>query len=174
MNEAETHIEHERRFVLNRMPDAVPDTTTDITQVYMPDGSRLRKSVPRTPAGPGTPGYARIVKQFIGGTSSTETTFGEASEEVFDRAIAEGLPRASKVRRTYPYEGLVWEVDEFCAPFTLVIAELELDDPLTELRMHPAIGPLVVAEVTGVRTASNSALARSWSPDVRARSGTIE
>lgn len=157
-----TKIEHERRFVLSRLPDpAEASTVTHITQVYMRDGSRLRRSVSMTGTGPQAPKYERIVKRSVGTASATETDVDGANEAEFNRALDEGLPSVSKVRRTYPHGGLVWEVDEFEHPFRLVIAEVELERPDAPLATHPTISRMVVAEVTGTGAASNAALARS-------------
>lgn len=150
-------MEHERRYVLSSPLDpAGATTTTRITQVYLSDGSRLRQSTHSD----GSVEYARIVKKYIGGSTSTETTVDGASKEAFDAALNEGLPHVQKVRRTYPHDGLVWEVDEFEQPLRLVIAEVEMDDPKLSFVMHPEVQRRVVVEVTGVESASNGALAR--------------
>lgn len=155
-------MEHERRFVLsNPLDPAAATSTVDIVQVYMADGSRLRRSTDRATR---AVEYNRIVKRHISGSSSTETGFGEATAEAFDAAVAAGRPRVVKVRRTYPHDGLVWEVDEFPRPLHLVIAEVETDDPDAAFAMHPEVARRVVVEVTGVQSASNAALAASWDP----------
>ncbi len=55
-------------------------------------------------------------------------------------------PLVEKTRRKIPFEGLVWEVDEFAGENQgLVVAEVELDDENQEVRLPDWIGE----EVTG-------------------------
>lgn len=62
-----------------------------------------------------------------------------------------------KIRYTFPYADLVWEVDEFLAANQgLVIAEVELTHPGQQIKLPPWVG----AEVTGDSRYYNSNLAR--------------
>lgn len=76
----------------------------------------------------------------------------EDAEQLF--ALCDG-PLVEKRRHRVPFDGLVWEVDEFHGENSgLIVAEVELQSPDQEVPLPPWVG----AEVTGDRRYDNSSL----------------
>ncbi|MEI8394707.1 MAG: CYTH domain-containing protein [Rhodospirillaceae bacterium] len=146
--------EIERRFLA--LPSVLPWCTqgSEIEQGYLRADGRITVRV-RVADG----GAVMTVKGPRHGCARVEFE----SEVPMDRALAllNRVPDHMRVRKTrYRIErsGLIWEVDVFSGPNAgLIIAEVEIDDPLQPI----SIPEWVAFEVTSESRYSNSHLARN-------------
>lgn len=157
-----TGIEIERKYLLTGMPPALPGVSvTTLTQGYIP-GERLVERL-RVVEENGKRRYFRTVKV---GTGLVRTEL----EEETTRAVFEAMwpltrgRRLTKRRHAVPADAdgagtLVWEIDEF-TDRKLVLAEIELPDETTEVRIPAWLAPVVDREVTAEPAYLNVNLAR--------------
>jgi CHAD domain-containing protein/CYTH domain-containing protein len=138
-------IEVERKYLLDRLPEACRGAYVDeIDQGYLP-GNALRERV-RSVRGPTASFYQRTVKT---GSGLARFELEErTTKEVFD--VLWPLTEGCRVRkRRYRIEAgdLTWEIDEF-TDRELVLAEVELPSPDVVPEIPPWLAPHVVREVT--------------------------
>jgi CHAD domain-containing protein/CYTH domain-containing protein len=150
-------VEIERKYLLKSLPDRV--ATADVVEVeqgWLP-GSRLQERVRRVTAPDGDRFY-RTVK-FGRGLSRLEVE-EEATAEVFERLWPLTESRRVRKRRYYVTEGtLTWEIDEFLDR-PLVLAEVELPTPDTDVPLPEWVANVLDREVTGEPAYVNVNLAR--------------
>lgn len=150
-------LEIERKFLLESLPPrALEAPMLEMEQGYLP-GARIRERLRRAEGGDGTRWY-RTLKSGIG--MVREEIEEETTQEVFAAMWPLTAGRRVRKRRYRVPEGvLVWEIDEF-VDRDLVLAEVELPDPRTEVQVPEWLREYVVAEVTGDPAYLNSTLAR--------------
>ena len=150
-------LEIERKFLLRKMPESMPNSTSvTMEQGYMP-GERLVERLRAVEAGRQRT-YFRTVK--IGaGVVRTELE-EETSAEVFKAMwpLTKGK-RLTKRRHRVPDGDLAWEIDEF-TDRELVLAEVELPSAETQVEIPEWLAPFVEREVTGDVAYLNSTLAK--------------
>lgn len=111
----------------------------------------------------GTQGFFTIKAKTVGiSRAEFEFDLPVATAEHLLNQLCE-KPQIEKTRRKIPYDGFIWEVDEFLGDnLGLVIAEIELTDETQSFTKPDWIGP----EVTGDKRYNNSQLAqnpyRTW------------
>ncbi|HEY8256587.1 MAG TPA: CHAD domain-containing protein [Gemmatimonadales bacterium] len=150
-------VEIERKYLLRGLPDAVQGATAhEIRQGYLP-GTRLVERL-REVRTNGSAAWYRTVKSGAGLWRIELEE--ETTREVFDRIWP--LTAGHRVqKRRYPVRenGATWEIDQF-TDRDLVLAEIELPSPGTEVTVPEWLAPLVVREVTSEAEYTNARLAR--------------
>jgi CHAD domain-containing protein/CYTH domain-containing protein len=153
-------IEIERKYLLSRLPKAMPAaTTTRIMQGYLPGSTlveRLRSE--RRDGRGGRPRFYRTVKA---GRGIVRTELEEeTSRGVFETMwpLTDGK-RVTKLRHYVPDGDRTWEIDEF-PELGLVMAELEVPSATTVVEFPSWLAPYVDREVTGEPEYLNVNLAR--------------
>jgi CHAD domain-containing protein/CYTH domain-containing protein len=150
-------LEIERKFLLKRLPESMPESTAlTIEQGYLP-GERLVERLRVVEVGRQRT-YFRTVK--IGAGLVRTELEEETSTELFKSMwpLTKGR-RLSKRRHRVPHGNLTWEIDEF-TDRNLVMAEIELPAAETEVDMPDWLEPLIEREVTGEVAYLNSTLAK--------------
>lgn len=139
-------VEIERKYLLRSLPERV--ATADVVEVeqgWIP-GSRLQERLRRM-TGPDGEHFYRGVK-FGRGLSRLEVE-EETSADVFEQLWPLTESRRVRKRRYYVTEGaLTWEVDEFLDR-SLVLAEVELPTPETDVPLPEWVASVLEREVTG-------------------------
>lgn len=139
-------VERERKFLLRGMPDAARSVApVAIEQGWLP-GDRLRERLRRAQDDAGERFY-RTVK--LGSGLERIELEEETTADLFAALwpLTEGC-RITKRRYRLPVGPVVWEIDEFLDR-DLVLAEVELPQPDTEVRIPDWLSPLLEREVTG-------------------------
>jgi CHAD domain-containing protein/CYTH domain-containing protein len=158
---AQADREVERKFLLSGLPpleDA--EGSVEIEQGYLP-GERLVERLRRIES-PDTVELVRTVKE---GSGLTRLEVEEpVTPGVFDQfwPLTEGR-RLRKRRYRIPEGDLVWEIDEFLDR-DLVLAEVELPGPTSEIAIPGWLRPHVIREVTQDPAYTNAQLASGPSP----------
>jgi CYTH domain-containing protein len=139
-------VEIERKYLLRALPEqAIAAPCVEVEQGWLP-GAKLQERL-RHVRGPDGERYVRTVK--LGAGLSRLEVEEETPADLF-RALwplTEG--RRVRKRRYYVTEGdLTWEIDEF-AERALVLAEVELPSPDTEVVIPDWLEPVLDREVTG-------------------------
>ncbi|HEX6106168.1 MAG TPA: CHAD domain-containing protein [Gemmatimonadales bacterium] len=150
-------LEIERKYLLRGLPPAVHGADrVEIQQGYLP-GTRLVERL-REVRRNGTASWLRTVKSGTG-LSRLELE-EETTRELFDRVwpLTEGR-RVVKRRYRVPDGDLTWEIDQFLDR-DLVLAEVELPSPETQVEPPGWLRPYVVRDVTGEPEYTNLRLAR--------------
>jgi CHAD domain-containing protein/CYTH domain-containing protein len=146
--------EIERKFLLQRLPDAVLDApSVEITQGYLP-GAKLVERIRRVRSPDGTERWFRTVKA---GTGIERVELEDEADAKQWRALWP-LTKGRRIRKRR-YVVNEWEVDEFLDR-TLVIAEIELSSPDAEVELPEWLREVLDREVTDEREYANSALAK--------------
>ena len=149
------NLEIERKYLLSdlpRMPQ--PIDVLEIDQGYLPGVARLRHQRSAN----GGERFVRTVKQGVG-VLRLET------EDEIDRATFEKLwpetegRRVRKRRYVIAHGEDLWEIDEFLDR-TLVLAELEFDDPESPVAIPDWLSPVLVRDVTDEPHFTNRSLAK--------------
>jgi adenylate cyclase len=158
VSEGVAEYEIERKFLLNalpRMPD--PVDVLEIDQGYLP-GTRLVERLRRQRDSAGHTRYYRTVK--IGVGVQRMELEEETDAKTFDHLwlLTDGR-RLRKRRYVVPQGDRYWEVDEFLDR-ELVLAEMEIPTPETEITVPEWLRPALVRDVTGERAFTNRSLAR--------------
>jgi len=140
------NVEIERKYLLRSLPDRVATAeVADVEQGWIP-GSRLQERIRRV-TGPDGVHFYRAVK-FGRGLSRLEVE-EEASAEVFEHLWPLTESRRVRKRRYYVREGpLTWEIDEFLDR-SLVLAEVEVPTPDTDVPLPEWVVSVLEREVTG-------------------------
>jgi CHAD domain-containing protein/CYTH domain-containing protein len=152
-----SQLEIERKFLLKRMPESMPDSTSvTMEQGYLP-GERLVERLRAVEVGRQRT-YFRTVK--VGAGIVRTELEEETSAEVFKSMwpLTKGK-RLTKRRHRVPDGAFTWEIDEF-TDRELVLAEIELPAADTEVEIPAWLQPFVEREVTGDMAYLNSTLAR--------------
>lgn len=139
-------LEIERKFLLTKLPPAMPDANTLVMeQGYLP-GDRLIERLRSVAAGRQR-SYFRTVKVGSGLVRSEleEQTTAELFKAMWP--LTKGK-RLTKRRHRVPHGDFTWEVDEF-TDRDLVLAEIELPSAETEVEIPDWLEPFVDREVTG-------------------------
>lgn len=154
---APSEMEIERKYLLKGLPENMPGADTLVMeQGYLP-GARLVERLRAVQVGERRT-YYRTVKVGAGLVRS------ELEEETTDDVFRKMWPltkgkRLTKRRHRVPDGAFTWEIDEF-TDRKLVLAEVELPDADTEVRIPEWLQPYVDREVTGEVEYLNSTLAR--------------
>lgn len=154
---ARTGIEIERKYLLTRLPPSMPRAArAQIAQGYLP-GTRLVERLRLVQANRSRRFY-RTVK--VGrGIVRTELE-EETTRVVFDAMWPLTMGhRLTKRRHRVPDGDLAWEIDEF-SDRELVLAEIELPSPDTEVVFPDWLAPFVEREVTNEAAYANYNLSR--------------
>lgn len=152
-----SRVEIERKYLLKRLPERMPGSTTvRMEQGYLP-GERLNERLRVVDEGK-CKTYFRTVK--VGGGLVRTELEEETSPEVFRAMwpLTKGR-RLVKHRHRVPNGELTWEIDEF-TDRPLVLAEVELPSEDTVVELPDWLAPHVDREVTGEPAYLNSNLAR--------------
>jgi CHAD domain-containing protein/CYTH domain-containing protein len=139
-------LEVERKYLLRALPEAVSGVAAaEIDQGWLP-GERLLERVRRVKTGDGER-YFRTVK--LGSGLTRIEIEEEASARVFEQLwpLTEGR-RVHKRRYGVPEGDLLWEIDEFLDR-ELLLAEVELPSPDTEVSVPAWLEAVMEREVTG-------------------------
>lgn len=150
-------VEIERKYLLSALPPLLRGAPSiEVRQGWLP-GRRLVERL-RHIQGPGGERWFRTVK--VGAGVARLELEEETSGELFERLwlLTDGR-RVSKRRYAVTNGEAVWEIDEFLDR-DLVLAEIELPDPDTEVRLPDWLRPLVAREVTDDPAYTNRSLAR--------------
>lgn len=150
-------LEIERKFLLKRLPETMPESTAiNIEQGYLP-GERLVERLRAVEVGRKRT-YLRTVK--VGAGLVRTELEEETSAEVFKSMwpLTRGK-RLTKRRHRVPDGDLTWEIDEF-TDRPLVLAEVELPSADTTVEIPEWLQPWVEREVTGEVAYLNSTLAK--------------
>lgn len=161
-------VERERKYLLRALPEATREATAvDIEQGWLP-GDRLRERLRRTRDDLGDRFY-RTVK--LGAGVERIEIEEETTEAVFTAMwpLTDGC-RIAKRRYRIPAGDLTWEIDDFPGR-ALVLAEVELPRPDTDVTLPEWLAPYVEKEVTGDPAYLNLTLA-SGGASPRRRSPT--
>jgi CHAD domain-containing protein/CYTH domain-containing protein len=150
-------IEVERKYLLNRLPDAAASArSAEVDQGWLP-GEKLVERLRRLRTDEGEQ-YYRTIKAGSGITRFEVEE--ETNSGVFDQLwpLTEG--RRVRKRRYYVNEGdVTWEIDEFLDR-ELWLAEVELPSPTVTVSLPEWLAPAVEREVTGEPEYVNVNLAR--------------
>lgn len=149
------NLEIERKYLLSGMP-ALPATldVLDIDQGYLPGVARLRHQRSAT----GVERFFRTVKHGVG-VQRLEME-SEIERATFDALWPETAGRRVKKRRyVVPNGDDHWEIDEFLDR-TLVLAELEFDDPESTVTIPDWLSPVLVRDVTDEPAYTNRSLSK--------------
>lgn len=159
-------LEIERKFLLDGVPTLDhEDSSAEIEQGYLP-GERVIERIRRTK----TNGKEELVRTIKEGTGISRLEVEEpVPAELFARLwpLTEGR-RIRKRRHRVKDGDLTWEIDEF-RDRNLVVAEVELPSPSTEVTPPDWLRPHVVREVTddpaytNYRLATDSSVGKSKS-----------
>lgn len=164
---ARTQLEVERRWVLAGAPALghpvlrVVDTI-GITQTYLakPAGGEPRARVRRIMTLDGAVRHVWTAKRRLSPLVRVERE-ADIDERAYDELRRRADPRRAvveKVRRSFTYAGLRFELDHLVAPVDCWLLEVELDDLHQPVVLPPFIGE--VREVTDEPGFTNAALAR--------------
>ena len=164
------NIETERKYVIEK-----PDieilarqngfTESEITQIYLNSElstNRVRKRV----FSDGRVELTENKKVRISRMSSEEYE-SEISKEAFlglSQNIEIGSKPLYKTRRTFLYEGKVFELDYYPEWKNSCIMEVELSSEEEEIKLPPFIK--ILADVTGIREYSNHSMAHSFPEEI--------
>jgi len=150
-------IEIERKYLLRALPErAAAAEAIDVEQGWLP-GERLLERVRRT-SGPDGDRYYRAVK--LGAGLSRLELEEETSADLFARLWPLTESRRVRKRRYFVPEGaLTWEIDDF-RDRALVLAEVELPSPDTDVPIPEWLAAVLEREVTGDPAYVNVNLAR--------------
>ena len=151
--------EIERKYLLVRLPDeALAAPSVEIKQGYLP-GEKLVERIRCVRLPDGSEQWFRTVKVGIG-IERLEL------EEEADADLCRVLWRLTKGRRIRKRRysiresgDVLWEVDEFLDR-TLVVAEIELPEPETDVELPPWLSAVLDREVTSEPEYANAHLAR--------------
>jgi CHAD domain-containing protein/CYTH domain-containing protein len=153
-------LEIERKFLLDGVPAFdQEDSSAEIEQGYLP-GERVIERIRRTR----TDGKEELLRTIKEGTGISRLEVEEpVPAELFARLwpLTEGR-RIRKCRHRVKDGDLTWEIDEF-RDRKLVVAEVELPSPSTEVKPPDWLRPHVVREVTDDPAYSNYRLATEGS-----------
>ena len=148
-------LEIERKYLLSALPQLPhPLEVLEIEQGYLPGVVRLRHQRSSS----GAERFFRTIKQGVG-VQRLEL------ETEIDRAAFEELWPDTKGRRVRKRRHVVangadhWEIDEFLDR-ELVLAELEFDDPESQVTIPDWLKPVLVRDVTDEPAYTNRSLAR--------------
>lgn len=139
-------LEIERKFLLKRLPESMPESTSVvIEQGYLP-GERLVERLRTVELGRQRT-YLRTVK--IGAGLVRTELEEETSADVFKAMwpLTKGR-RLTKRRHRVPDGRLTWDIDEF-TDRELVLAEIELPSSETPVEIPSWLEPWIEREVTG-------------------------
>jgi len=152
--------EVERKFLLKRLPLATVDAPSiEIEQGYLP-GEKLVERLRRIRFADGAEKWFRTVKS---GKGLERVELEEEADADLSRAMWQLTQDRRVHKRRYSIresDDLVWEVDEFLDR-DLVLAEIELPTPDTEVELPPWLKDVLDREVTDEPDYSNARLARS-------------
>ena len=148
-------LEIERKYLLSGLPE-FPETldVLEIDQGYLPGVARLRHQRSAS----GAEHFFRTIKQGVGvqrlelETEIDRATFEEQWPDTRGR-------RVRKRRHIVPNGADHWEIDEFLDR-DLVLAELEFDDPESQVTIPDWLKPVLVRDVTDEPQYTNRSLAR--------------
>jgi CHAD domain-containing protein/CYTH domain-containing protein len=152
-----SQLEIERKYLLKKLPDAMPESTSvSIEQGYLP-GERLVERLRAIDIGRQRM-YFRTVK--VGAGLVRTELEEETSADVFKSMwpLTKGR-RLTKKRHRVPDGPLAWEIDEF-TDRDLVLAEIELPSTETPVEIPKWLEPFIDREVTGEVAYLNSTLAK--------------
>lgn len=149
------NLEIERKYLLSGLPQ-LPEAldVLEIDQGYLPGIVRLRHQRSAS----GVERFFKTIKQGVG-VQRLEL------ETEIDRAAFEQLWPDTKGRRVRKRRYIVpngedhWEIDEFLDR-ELVLAELEFDDPESQVTIPDWLEPVLVRDVTDEPQFTNRSLAR--------------
>ena len=150
-------VEIERKYLLVGLPPLLRSAPSrEIRQGWLP-GQRLVERL-RHVRGPDGDRWFRTIK--VGAGVARVELEEETSGELFDQlwSLTQGR-RVAKRRYAVGDGSVVWEIDEFIDR-DLVLAEIELPDPDTEVRLPDWLRSFVVREVTDDPAYTNRNLAR--------------
>lgn len=149
------NLEIERKYLLSALPRMpAPMDVLEIDQGYLPGVARLRHQR----SARGDERFFRTVKQGVG-VQRTEIE-DEIDRATFDELWPQTTGRRVRKRRYVVANGEDhWEIDEFLDR-TLVLAELEFDDPVHVVTIPDWLRPVLVRDVTDEPEFTNRSLAR--------------
>lgn len=149
------NLEIERKYLLSALPRMPqPLDVLEIDQGYLPGVARLRHQRSSS----GAERFVRTVKQGMG-------VLRMEKEENISPAEFEKLWPGTAGRRVRKRRYVVangddhWEIDEFLDR-TLVLAELEFDDPESSVTIPDWLSPVLVRDVTDEPQFTNRSLAK--------------
>lgn len=164
---ARTQLEVERRWVLAGEPALGHPVlrhldTVEITQTYLakPSGGDPRARVRRVVAADGGVRHVWTAKRRLSALVRVEREV-EIDEVAYHELRRRADPRRAvveKVRRSFAYGGLRFELDHLVSPVDCWLLEVELDDLHQDVVVPPFLG--AAREVTDEPGFTNAALAR--------------
>ena len=161
---AQVDREVERKFLLTGLPPLEgAEAPVEIEQGYLP-GDRLIERLRRTQS----PDAVELVRTVKEGSGLTRLEVEEpVTPGVFDQfwPLTEGR-RLRKRRYRIPEGNLVWEIDQFLDR-DLILAEVELPGPRSDVSIPRWLSPHVLREVTEDPAYTNSQLASDGSGGVQ-------
>ena len=149
------NLEIERKYLLSALPRMPqPLDVLEIDQGYLPGVARLRRQRSSSVA----ERFVRTVKQGMGVLRMEKEEDIPPAE--FERLWPETAGRRVRKRRYVVANGDDhWEIDEFLDR-TLVLAELEFDDPESSVTIPDWLSPVLVRDVTDEPQFTNRSLAK--------------
>lgn len=156
-------IEVERVFLLRGMPDLVAADCWRIEQGYLVGAEAVGGRLRRTTMPDGSVVHHHTQKLGSGRVRvERETTI---DSHAFDAQWGNTHGRRiSKIRHRVPFDGLIWEIDQF-TDLPLVLAEVELPSEHHPLRIPSWLEHLICREVTEDERYRNFMLAVHGPPD---------
>ncbi len=153
-------IEIERKFLLKSLPNIDPVESIKIDQWYNKNSKgvweRVRKMESLSIR------YIHTIKKSISKIENIEDE-KEISQIEYDDFVSKCLISNDsryirKIRHIYPSDGLIWEVDEFCDGYRLIVAEIEIPNRNWKLKIPNFITQMRLLEVSGMKQFSNRSL----------------
>jgi len=150
--------EIEHKYLLRALPRIPPPADVlEIQQGYLP-GQVLVERLRRQRSRDGRTRYFRTIK--VGSGLQRGELEEETDERTFEHlwVLTEGK-RLTKRRYLVPEGRDTWEIDEF-TDRALFLAEIEVDDAATTIRIPEWLAPVLVRDVTEEKAYTNRSLAR--------------
>lgn len=136
-------LEIEKKFLLKRLPYLPYSKVINITQLYLPDGSRIRKSEVLNQK---TKFYLTKKKKIKMGVYEEDERL--ISERMFNSRKKRAYRIMHKTRYIYKVGKLKWEIDVY--QIKMVTAEIELPKEGTKFKMPKQIAQELIMDVTEI------------------------
>lgn len=134
-------LEIEKKYLLKRLPILSYSKVIDITQLYLPDGSRIRKSEVLNQK---TKFYLTKKKKIKMGVYEEDERL--ISERMFNSRKKKAYSVMHKTRYVYKHGKFKWEIDVY--DIKMVTAEIEIPKEGTKFRMPGQIAKELIMDVT--------------------------
>lgn len=156
-------IEIERKFLLKSIPNKDPIDSIKIDQFYLKNSHGVWERVRKWEDTHGVR-YIHTVKKSISKFENLEDEKDvsiDFYQKFKDKCLSGKYDSRfiKKVRHTYPADsGLIWEVDEFCNGYRLVVGEIEIPTKSFKVKIPGFIKEVLLLEVSGMKQFSNRSL----------------